>query len=323
MRHLLEILLAQIADESVVKYTTKGSIIIEIKPFAEPDGLRDRNSTATTRQIAVEIVVSDTGCGIEPAKLEELFQQFEQVERLDQPEQDQNAGIGTAFCRWQSSVLTASGSTGLGLAVVARTAEQLGGQLRVDSDSEGSRFSCLLPLSLPGKGKGKENDMSNLISSHPGSQTSASEVEDFVSAMSTSHMGTDGPVRGSSTASVLPHQSGGSKGSSGMFHVQGSGRAIRGVRIDEFTLDRPARISKSQTNSPAVEKADPITQSQAPPPHPPPPTITITSSRPQGQLRFLIVEVRPLDLFDSASRGANASLHRTIPRTPSCSVRVW
>ena len=68
---------------SVVKYTDSGSVTVECRPFAEPEGLRDRANTATTHQMALEIVVSDTGCGIPTDKLEVLFRQFEQVEPLD------------------------------------------------------------------------------------------------------------------------------------------------------------------------------------------------------------------------------------------------
>lgn len=63
-----------------VKFTDAGGIVIECKPFQEPDGLRERDNTPTTKEVAVEIVVADTGCGIPACKLEELFRQFEQVE---------------------------------------------------------------------------------------------------------------------------------------------------------------------------------------------------------------------------------------------------
>lgn len=53
-----------------VKFTNTGSVGVECQPFNEPDGLRDSHNTATTREVAVEIVVSDTGCGIPNKKLE-------------------------------------------------------------------------------------------------------------------------------------------------------------------------------------------------------------------------------------------------------------
>lgn len=57
-----------------VKYTTQGSISVQCLAFEEPPGLR------TAENIAVEIIVSDTGCGIAGDKLESIFREFEQVE---------------------------------------------------------------------------------------------------------------------------------------------------------------------------------------------------------------------------------------------------
>lgn len=42
--------------------------------FGEPEGLRGPSQTA------VEIVVADTGCGISPTKLENIYKEFEQAE---------------------------------------------------------------------------------------------------------------------------------------------------------------------------------------------------------------------------------------------------
>jgi Histidine kinase-, DNA gyrase B-, and HSP90-like ATPase len=106
-----------------VKYTSEGSITVTCAKYEEPEGLRDLN------QVVVEIVVSDTGCGIEKSKLESIFREFERVESTYTKPAD-DIGVG------------------LGLAVVARIVEQLGGQLRVDSTvNEGSKFSFLIPLS--------------------------------------------------------------------------------------------------------------------------------------------------------------------------------
>jgi signal transduction histidine kinase len=53
--------------------------------FGEPEGLRDPQHTA------VEIVVVDTGCGIQSDKLEHIFREFEQV---DSTEQKPTGGTG-------------------------------------------------------------------------------------------------------------------------------------------------------------------------------------------------------------------------------------
>jgi Histidine kinase-, DNA gyrase B-, and HSP90-like ATPase len=107
-----------------VKYTQRGTITVSCRAFNEPEGLRN------SKQIAVEIIVGDTGCGIPVNKLESIFREFEQVESA-QPKTSTTPGLG------------------LGLAVVARSVEQLGGQLRVDSEvDQGSRFSFLIPFTI-------------------------------------------------------------------------------------------------------------------------------------------------------------------------------
>ncbi|EPQ54663.1 hypothetical protein GLOTRDRAFT_116494 [Gloeophyllum trabeum ATCC 11539] len=107
---------------NALKFTTEGSVMISCRAFKEPEGLRD------PKQVAIEIIVADTGCGISSEKLNSLFREFEQVE-VAAPKAPQGLGLG--------------------LAVVARIVEQLGGQLRVDSKvGEGSRFSFLIPFEL-------------------------------------------------------------------------------------------------------------------------------------------------------------------------------
>jgi hypothetical protein len=108
----------------IVKYTQTGTITVSCRMFNEPEGLRN------SKQVAIEISVGDTGCGIPANKLESIFREFEQVESA------------------QTKTSTAAG-LGLGLAVVARSVEQLGGQLRVDSKvDQGSKFSFLIPFTL-------------------------------------------------------------------------------------------------------------------------------------------------------------------------------
>lgn len=108
----------------LVKFTQHGTITVSCCAFNEPEGLRN------SKQLAVEIIVSDTGCGIPTNKLERIFREFEQVESA-QPKTSAAPGLG------------------LGLAVVARSVEQLGGQLRVESKVEqGSRFSFIMPFTM-------------------------------------------------------------------------------------------------------------------------------------------------------------------------------
>ncbi|KAF9561324.1 hypothetical protein CPC08DRAFT_635599 [Agrocybe pediades] len=156
---------------NALKYTTSGSITVACRTFEEPEGLRSMNQTA------VEICVSDTGCGIPPGKLESIFREFEQVESSDSRPSD-DPGVG------------------LGLAVVARIVEQLGGQLRVDSTvNTGSAFSFLIPLSLS-----TEADKTDSFASSPSPEagghvarsrvpsTAEKDIEQLVNALSSSHM---------------------------------------------------------------------------------------------------------------------------------------
>ncbi|KAG8905480.1 Light-sensor Protein kinase [Tulasnella sp. 403] len=242
---------------NAVKFTETGKVSVECKPFQEPDGLRDRETTATTKQVAVEIVVADTGCGIPATKLEDIFRQFEQVER-EEDNQNRPSGLG------------------LGLAVVARIVEQVGGQLRVDSSEKGSRFSFLLPFTLPDNKLGKPG---KLIESRPQSQASgASEVDDFVSAISASHI-SEQPLRGSPSASVLQRESMHGHGE-GVFHVQDSSVGIRGVKIDQFYLDREPRHPPPSTPHAQEDITDEPVKRK----------FQEAVPRPDGQLRIMVVE---------------------------------
>jgi signal transduction histidine kinase len=95
---------------NAVKYTTQGRIELEVRSSA-PDGLL--------------LIVRDTGRGIASHHLEQIFEPFWQVERSQRTE-----GTGT----------------GLGLSVVRRMLDLLGGDIRVESVlGEGSTFTIRLP----------------------------------------------------------------------------------------------------------------------------------------------------------------------------------
>lgn len=72
-----------------MKYTERGGISVECHAFEEPAGLREAHN------IAVEIIVSDTGCGITAEKLECIFREFEQVEST--PTRPPAPGLGQSF----------------------------------------------------------------------------------------------------------------------------------------------------------------------------------------------------------------------------------
>ncbi|TDL22224.1 hypothetical protein BD410DRAFT_788955 [Rickenella mellea] len=250
---------------NAVKYTTDGTITVSCHRFKEPRGLRDPH------QVAVEIVVADTGCGIESSKLESIFREFEQVES-SVPRSTNLPGLG------------------LGLAVVARIVEQLGGQLRVDSKpEEGSRFSFLIPFALYSEDSERPYSPNSLQSSlHSSLRTRSnssaasqkSEIDSIVEALAGGHMGTS-IKSGSSSAShprmpTLPPQD-------GVYEIAGSKYPIRSVKVDEFDLDTPVTPESSskpaQTTPPERQKSSPRTY-----PIPSP-----------AKLRVLIVEDDPIN----------------------------
>ena len=146
-----------------MKYTTQGKVTVECKAFGEPEGLKREGSTA------VEIVVADTGCGISCAKLESIFREFEQVE--------------------SAAPRTSSPGLGLGLAVVARIVEQLGGQLRVESKvNEGSRFSFLIPFAIAGEIDSTSCSTSSRVGVGSRKSSSGSDIDDLVEALASDHM---------------------------------------------------------------------------------------------------------------------------------------
>ncbi|TFY65059.1 hypothetical protein EVJ58_g2200, partial [Rhodofomes roseus] len=150
---------------NALKYTDRGGISVECHAYEEPAGLRDAHN------VAVEIIVSDTGCGITGEKLECIFREFEQVESA--PPRAPTQGLG------------------LGLAIVARIVEQLGGQLRVDSRTgEGSRFSFLIPFTTD-----TDNSITPQDSRSPSSRsmnsaddTRGNEMDNLVQALSNHHL---------------------------------------------------------------------------------------------------------------------------------------
>ncbi|HEY7190291.1 MAG TPA: ATP-binding protein [Vicinamibacterales bacterium] len=97
---------------NAVKFTTAGDVRLAITR----DGERLR------------FEVSDTGSGIEPEAITEIFSAFS-----------------------QTKTGAAAGGTGLGLAICDRLIKRMGGELKVDSVlGEGSRFWFVLPLVHPG-----------------------------------------------------------------------------------------------------------------------------------------------------------------------------
>ncbi|KAJ7366589.1 hypothetical protein DFH08DRAFT_678657 [Mycena albidolilacea] len=268
-----------------LKYTAEGSITVGCTTFGEPEGLRDPSQTA------VEIVVADTGCGIAPERLAGIFREFEQVELME-------PRTGSA------------GGVGLGLAVVARIVEQLGGQLRVESKvDEGSRFSFLIPLALSedgeelimtspaGSSKNSTSSMKSLqVRSRKQSlESSTGDIDSLVEALSSNHMSGPSPPGSyhrrtrSSSPNELPR---GQSVIPGVFGVSDSSTPLRPVKIEGFGLDTPAIPPNGEDlkKSPfGIEESPDISELLPLPPTPAvecPPELNTDSSK----LRVLIVE---------------------------------
>ncbi len=98
---------------NAVKFTTKGKITVSVRMLDEDDD-----------KVTIEFAVSDTGIGIPEAKLDRIFENFQQA----------SSGTSRLY-----------GGTGLGLAIVKQLVEPQGGTIQVKSKiNEGSTFSFTL-----------------------------------------------------------------------------------------------------------------------------------------------------------------------------------
>jgi PAS domain S-box-containing protein len=98
--------------DNAVKFTHRGEILLRVQPSA--------------RESELEFTVRDSGIGMTPAQLAQVFQAFAQAD---------------------GSVSRRYGGTGLGLTICRQLAELMGGSLDVDSvEGAGSTFTLRLPL---------------------------------------------------------------------------------------------------------------------------------------------------------------------------------
>jgi signal transduction histidine kinase/DNA-binding NarL/FixJ family response regulator len=108
---------------NAIKFTKNGTVLIDI------------SGVAANGKAHLTISVEDSGIGIPPDRLREIFNSFEQVEEKHpvRPSSDQKAMKGT----------------GLGLAISSKLVDLMGGELRVSStEGEGSRFWFTLTLAV-------------------------------------------------------------------------------------------------------------------------------------------------------------------------------
>jgi PAS domain S-box-containing protein len=98
---------------NAVKFTSKGAITVSVRLLEEDD-----------EKVTVEFAVADTGIGIPEAKIDKIFENFQQA----------SSGTSRLY-----------GGTGLGLAIVKQLVEPQGGKIVVTSKvDEGSVFSFTL-----------------------------------------------------------------------------------------------------------------------------------------------------------------------------------
>ena len=123
---------------NAIKYTTSGTVKVEML-------LAER----TESRVEVDVIVTDTGCGMSSKKLDALFNELEQVQTEDDEglearlAPDNKAIEGREDNNQQRTL-------GLGLALVARIIRNMNGQLRLKSEEgKGSRFVIQFNLDLP------------------------------------------------------------------------------------------------------------------------------------------------------------------------------
>jgi signal transduction histidine kinase len=122
-RRLRQILLNLLSN--AVKFTDRGSVTFQIDSTQIDSAQIDSNSAVSQPAYKLRFTVEDTGIGIAPDALEQIFLPFEQV--------------GDSAQRLEG--------TGLGLTITQRLVELMGGSLQVESvPQQGSRFWFELKL---------------------------------------------------------------------------------------------------------------------------------------------------------------------------------
>ena len=110
LTHILQNLI-----NNAIKFTDEGVITISARHVPEAQ--------------ALEFKVSDTGIGISKDSLPIIFEMFRQID---------------------SSVTRAYGGVGLGLFIVKKLTQLLGGRVEVESEiGRGSTFTVTIPMTLP------------------------------------------------------------------------------------------------------------------------------------------------------------------------------
>jgi PAS domain S-box-containing protein len=113
---------------NAIKFTDSGVIEVSAQMVASPSKSRANQNLLTNNNQFLAITVLDTGIGIDPNKIERIFESFEQAD---------------------GSTTREYGGTGLGLAVTKKLVQLHGGEIWVESTlGQGSTFTFTLPLAV-------------------------------------------------------------------------------------------------------------------------------------------------------------------------------
>ncbi|KAL8925272.1 MAG: hypothetical protein Q9208_003562 [Pyrenodesmia sp. 3 TL-2023] len=121
---------------NAIQHTSAGSVKIETCLAAR-----------TEDRVDIDIVISDTGCGMSPSKLDALFRELEQVQTESDESLEEKLGADNKAI---SASKDEPRTLGLGLALVARIIRNMDGQLRVKSEEgKGSRLVMQMSFGTP------------------------------------------------------------------------------------------------------------------------------------------------------------------------------
>ena len=120
--------------------TTEGGVKVEMRVASRRD-----------HHVDVEVIIEDTGAGMNSKKLDALFRDLEQVQSVETDAMVEESLVpNTNKALSEGKDDDTKRTLGLGLAVVARIIRNMEGQLRLKSEEgKGSRFVLTLPFDLP------------------------------------------------------------------------------------------------------------------------------------------------------------------------------
>ncbi|CEL10228.1 Putative Phytochrome [Aspergillus calidoustus] len=263
---------------NAMQYTSAGGVTIEM--WRAPEEREPGKAT-------VNIAVLDTGQGISPATLDQLFHELEQVSGED--ESNYYAGSGSNSPRRGAPATPEKNVLGLGLALVARIVRNMHGQLTVRSDEgKGSRFQISLQFPVPGGTETENRTMAHLPIRTKESVTDFHSKEDVILVDNTST--TSGR---SSRASPVPQPDGAAA-------TQEIPRSFPGNAGEDGANDAEASAPRERDEIESAETTP--TQQPLPQPdaqlssEPPSRTAPAPTNKAEGEkLRVLVAEDDPIN----------------------------